>query len=94
MIPLRGLDLSKPEHWPYFLALLASPFVLLACIATFFGPGWFVGAFWIGFVSDLVPEEVEAAASLHPNPSREARPSFAAHQPVTPDAPTQVQPRP
>ena len=66
MIPLMrnifaGVDPTNPWHWPYILAILFTPIMMLLCLATIWGPGWFIGALWFVFISEVTPEEVEEA---------------------------------
>lgn len=57
--PLHGVDWSDPLDWPYIIAIFLTPIMALLCLATIWGPGWFIGAIWIIFVLWLEPPEVE-----------------------------------
>lgn len=59
--PFEGVEWGNPWDWPYVVAVCLTPLVAIVCIATFFGPGWFLGAAWIGVLSIVEPERVEVA---------------------------------
>jgi hypothetical protein len=72
--PFHGVNWGDPLDWPYVLSVLMAPFVFLLCMATIWGPGWFIGPLYGLFILWLEPEEVERhRINARSNQSPEAR---------------------
>lgn len=57
--PFKGVSWGNPFDWVYVLLVLASPVIGLLCLATIWGPGWFIGAFYWFLLCETEPPETQ-----------------------------------
>jgi len=65
--PFAGADPLNTRHWPYLVAILLTPFVMVLCLVTL---AWFAALMWIWLVLGLEPEGVEQNRNSRGNSSR------------------------